>query len=97
MAEVVVSTPELTVLGGPASVEVDTNIGPAGNRGVFVFFGLLNPKNLDETEISTFNSFLTEPPIVFDLYILVDSSSDDYLTVFQYLFDDGVAQWDERL
>lgn len=97
MAEVVVSTPELTVLGGPASVEVDTNIGPAGNRGVFVFFGLLNPKNLDETEISTFNSFLTEPPIVFDLYILVDSSSDDYLTVFQYLFDDGVFQWDERL
>lgn len=94
MAEVVVSTPELTVLGGPASVEVDTNIGPAGNRGVFVFFGLLNPKN---TEISTFNSFLTETPIVFDLYILVDSSSDDYLTVFQYLFENGVAQWDERL
>ena len=94
MAEVVVSTPELTVLGGPASVEVDTNIGPAGNRGVFVFFGLLNPLNVP---LSVFNAQLTETPIVFDLYILVDSSSDDYLTVFQYLVEDGIAQWEERL
>ena len=96
MAEVVVSTPELTVLGGPASVELGTNVGPAGNRGVFVFFGLLNPTD-PNVPLSTFNSQLTEAPIVFDLYILVDSSSDDYLTVFQYLVEDGIAQWEERI
>lgn len=85
MAEVVVSTPELTVLGGPASVQVDTNVGAAGNRGVFVFFGLENPNS----PLATF----TETPIVFDLYILVDSSSSDYLQVYQYVVQDGVAQW----
>ena len=85
MAEVVVSTPELTVLGGPASVEVDTNVGAAGNRGVFVFFGLENPNSPSAT--------FTETPIVFDLYILVDSASPDYLAVYQYVIQDGIAQW----
>lgn len=85
MAEVVVSTPELTVLGGPASVQVDTNVGPSGNRGVFVFFGFENPNSPSAT--------FTETPIVFDLYILVDSSSEDYLQVYQYVVQDGVPQW----
>jgi len=89
MAEVILSTPELTVLGGPASVQVDTNVGEAGNRGVFVFFGLPNPNS----PVATF----TEVPIIFDLYILVDSSSDDYLAVFQYLIQDGIAQWIEQI
>lgn len=94
MAEVVLSTPDLTVLGGPASVELGTNVGPQGNRGVFVFFGLLSPANVS---LPVFNETLTEAPIVFDLYILVDSSSDDYLTVFQYVIEDGVAKWIERI
>ena len=89
MAEVVVSTPELTVLGGPSSVEVNTNFGAPGNRGVFVFFGFENPNS----PLATF----TETPIIFDLYILVDSSSDDYLKVYQYLVEDGVAQWAEQI
>jgi hypothetical protein len=95
MAEVVVSTPELTVLGGPASVQVDTNIGPPGNRGVFVFFGLQSPSTAES--LSAFNSTLTEPPIPFDLYIVVDSASDEYLAVYQYVFEDGVPQWNFRI
>jgi hypothetical protein len=89
MAEVIISTPELTVLGGASSIQVDTNVGTAGNRGVFVFFGIPNPNS----PVATF----TETPIVFDLYILVDSSSDDYLAVFQYVIQDGVPQWVEQI
>jgi hypothetical protein len=85
MAEVIISTPELTVLGGPTSVQVDTNVGAPGNRGVFVFFGLADPNSPAAT--------FTEIPIVFDLYILVDSSSDNYLQVYSFLVQDGVAQW----
>lgn len=96
MAEVVVSTPELTVFGGPASVELGTNVGPAGNRGVFVFFGLLNPTDT-EIPLSAFNETLTEPPIPFDLYIVLDTASDDYLAVFQYLFENGVPGWKFRI
>lgn len=89
MAEVLVSSEDLTVLGGPAEVQLDLNVGPQGNRGVFVFFGIPNPNS----PLATFS----ETPIVFDLYIVVDSSSDDYLAVFQYLVQDGVAQWTERI
>lgn len=89
MAEVVVSSDDLTVLGGPAEVQLDVNIGAQGNRGVFVFFGFPNPNSPSAT--------FSETPIVFDLYIIVDSSSDDYLAVFQYLVQDGVAQWIERI
>ena len=96
MAEVIVSTPELTVLGGPASVQLDTNFGAQGNRGVFVFFGLINPADPD-VSVTAFNKTLTEAPIVFDLYIVVDSSSDDYLAVYQYVIEDGVEQWIFRI
>lgn len=89
MAEVLVSSDDLTVLGGPAEIQLDLNVGAQGNRGVFVFFGLPNPNS----PLATFS----ETPIVFDLYIIVDSSSDDYLAVFQYLVQDGVAQWVERI
>lgn len=85
MAEVILSTPELTVLGGPAEVRLDTNVGPAGSRGVFVFYGISNPNSPTATFIAD--------PIIFDLYILTDPSSDDYLQVFQYVNIDGIEQW----
>jgi len=87
MAEVVVSTPELTVLGGPASVQVDTNVGSAGSRGTFVMFGPINPNN-PGAEV-----FFIETPLIFDLYIQIDSASPDYLQVYQYVVQDGVEQW----
>ena len=87
MAEVILSTPDLTVLGGPASVDIETNIGPAGNRGVFVMFGPVNPND------PTAPQFFIADPILFDLYILVDPSSPDYLQVYQYVVEDGVDQW----
>lgn len=88
MAEVIISTPELTVLGGPASIEVDTNFGAPGNRGVFVFFGLEDPNS----PAATFGAG-PDTPNVFDLYIIVDSSSDDYLQLYQYVVQDGITQW----
>jgi hypothetical protein len=85
MAEVNLSTPELTVLGGPAQIRLDTNIGPEGNRGVFILYGLQNPNDQNAQFITT--------PQIFDLYILTDPSSDDYLQVYQYLNQDGIVQW----
>lgn len=85
MAEVNLSTPELTVLGGPAQIRLDTNVGPEGNRGVFILYGLQNPNDQNAQFITT--------PQIFDLYILTDPSSDDYLQVYQYLNQDGIVQW----
>ena len=85
MAEVILSSDDLTVLGGPSSIQLYLNIGPAGNRGVFVLYGRADPR-LPGTSFSTV-------PQTFDLYVLTDSASSDYLQIFQLLNQDGVDQW----
>lgn len=85
MAEVILSSDDLTVLGGPAEIRLDVNVGPAGNRGVFVLYGIANPNAAGATFITT--------PQIFDLYVLTDPSSADYLQIFQYLNQDGVPLW----
>jgi len=87
MAEVVVSSADLTVLGGPSQITVDTNIGPVGNRGVFVLYGVFDPNT--PQAIPTFIA----TPQIFDLYILTDPSSEEYLTVYQYVSQDGINLW----
>lgn len=85
MADVVLNSEDITVLGGPSEIQLDVNVGPAGNRGVFVMYGVANPNSSGATFITT--------PQIFDLYVLTDPASDDYLQIFQYLNQDGVAQW----
>jgi hypothetical protein len=85
MAEINLSSEDLTVLGGPSSITLETNFGAPGNRGVFVLYGLLNPNDPNA-------SFITTPQI-FDLYIVTDPSSDDYLQLYQYLNQDGIIAW----
>lgn len=85
MAEVNLSTEDLTVLGGPSSITLETNVGPPGNRGVFVMYGLPNPNDANAQFITT--------PQLFDLYIVTDPSSEDYLQMYQYVVQDGIEQW----
>ncbi len=87
MADVIISSEDLTVLGGPSQITVDTNIGPAGNRGVFVLYGIYNPN--DPLAIPGFIA----TPQLFDLYILTDPASPDYLTVYQYVSQSGIEFW----
>lgn len=85
MAEINLSSEDITVLGGPSSVTVETNFGPAGNRGVFVMYGLLNPNDQNASFITT--------PQVFDLYVVTDPAADDYLQMYQYTIQDGIVAW----
>lgn len=85
MAEVNLATEDLTVIGGPSSITVETNVGAVGNRGVFVMYGIENPNDPNA-------SFITTPQL-FDLYIVIDPSSEDYLQMYQYVNQDGVEQW----
>lgn len=87
MVDVVVSSDNLTVLGGPERIDVDLNIGASGNRGSIFFTGLPNPNTLTDQDFTT-------PPQLFDMYIVVDSSSSNYLQAFQYVNRDGQLVWD---
>jgi hypothetical protein len=85
MVNIVLESDELTILGGPSKIDVELNVGATGRRGVFIFTDFVRP----DSPLVTFS----EPPVLFDLFLLIDPSSDDYLTIFQYLNQDGVLTW----
>lgn len=85
MADVILSTDSLTVLGGPASIDLEVDFGPEGQRGSNIFVGNGDP-NLSTTEIG-------QDPLVFDLYINILTTDEDYLAVYQYQNADGSETW----
>lgn len=90
MAEVILSTESLTVLGGPATVDLEVDFGPEGDRGSYIFVGEGDP-NSPSTVIG-------QNPAVFDLYINLDASdSADYLAMYQYQNVDGSNVWTKLL
>lgn len=84
MAEVLLSSDELTVLGGPAQVSVDVDFGPKGDRGSIILYGLGKPNEITLPEI----------PQVYDTYINLLPSDDEYMFMYQYIAGaGGVPEW----
>jgi hypothetical protein len=86
MAEVILSTEDITVLGGPSSISVDVDFGPAGIRGSQIFIGEGNP-NEPTTEIGQ------DDIKILDLYINLKTTDVDYLYVYQYVTENGINTW----
>jgi len=87
MSEVVVSSDNISVIGGPSTIRLELDTGEQGQRGTFILYGFFNP-NTPEGQLS----FFTEPQL-FDLYIVVDPGSEDYLQMYQYVNQDGEFLW----
>lgn len=87
MADVVVSSPELTVLGGPREIQVDTNIGPEGKRGSYVNYGIAEVADITDSDLAG------GEPKYFDTYTVTNPASDNYLQVYQYVNLSGVDTW----
>lgn len=85
MADVILNTDELIVLGGPSSITVDTNIGAQGPRGSRIFAGNGNPNDP--------NTVIGQTPNIFDLYINLLASDEQYLYLYQYLLVDSSTTW----
>jgi|694.fasta_scaffold00107_131 hypothetical protein len=81
MAEVLLSSDDLTVLGGPAEISLDVDFGPQGERGSLIFYGSQKPDAF---------SFPTDLK-VYDIYINVNPTDDEYQFVYQYLPEVGGA------
>jgi hypothetical protein len=87
MAEVLLSSEELTVLGGPAEVSVDLDFGPQGARGSLILYGLGDPASVELPEI----------PQIYDTYINLLPSDSDYLFMYQYIAGPGGSPaWAKR-
>lgn len=83
MAEVVLSTEDLVVLGGPDTINVEVDFGPQGDRGSLIFVGNGKPDLID----------IGQEPNVFDLYINLLKTDDEYLMIYQYVESLGSLQW----
>jgi hypothetical protein len=83
MTEVILSSDDLTVLGGPSRVNVSVDIGPAGVRGSRTFVGSGKPSLVD----------IGQTPLIFDMYVNLLASDDEYLNFYQYQIVDGVPTW----
>lgn len=80
MAEVLLSSDDLVVLGGPAEISLDVDFGPKGDRGSLIFYGLGKP---DE------NLTLPEDLRPYDTYINASPSDSEYQFLYQYISADG--------
>lgn len=81
--EVQLETEDITVIGGPSVVNVQTDFGPAGPRGSFIFVGNGNPNEISIGQI----------PQIFDLFINLSSTSPEFLFIYQYQLADGQPTW----
>lgn len=76
MTEVLIANDDLTVLGGPSSINVNLDLGATGKRGSQIFISPGDPT--DPTTI------IGQVPEIFDLCINVLTSNSEYLYLYQY-------------
>lgn len=88
MAEVLLSSEELTVLGGPSSVSVDVGIGATGDRGSIIYAVSADPRLATTTKPSDIK--------VYDITIVIDPSQSDYRVMYQKI-GPGSEDWSELI
>lgn len=96
MTEVVLTTDELSILGGPTSLNVALDFGPTGSRGTYIFTGEGKP-NDSNVNISSASLPAQSTPQIFDFYINLKPSDNEYLFLYQYQNVNGVAIWQRIL
>jgi hypothetical protein len=89
VVDIVLSSDELTVLGGPASINVSVDLGPQGTRGSYIFTGDGKPTD----QAVEFNASKQ----VNDLYINLKPSDNEYLFLYQRVLVNGVETWQKVL
>lgn len=86
MAEVVLSTDDLLVLGGPETVNVEVDYGPKGDRGSLFFAG-----NGEPGPLTLPSSIETK---IFDFYLNTQQSHTNFASIYQLLTIPGTGtQW----
>lgn len=75
MADIILSTDDLTVFGGPASIDVDVDFGPTGSRGSRIYGVAADPRLVTTTKPTDIQSY--------DIAMVISPSEPDFLTVYQ--------------
>ena len=91
MADILLSNDDLTVFGGPATVNLDLDFGPTGDRGSIIVGSLGNPQ-----DINVHNAIVQDIQAL-DIAIDYSPSSPTYKTVFQRVATVTGSQWTPML
>lgn len=78
---VVLETDDLTVLGPPASIDLQVDVGPKGDEGSYIYSASGDPN-------SVVGPFISRQPRISDLYFRVDNN-----TIYQFVSIPGGTQW----
>jgi hypothetical protein len=81
------SSDDITVLGGPSTVNIDLDFGPTGQRGSKFFVGNGNP-NSTPSPIGS-----STPVFIFDMYLNLNSATSEYRSLYQYQSVSGTNTW----
>ncbi len=87
MADILLSTDDLTIFGGPESISLDLDIGPQGDRGSIIIGVLGDPR---DTSVA---STIVQDTQALDIAIDYSPYSTTYKTVFQKVSTGGALQW----
>lgn len=83
MADVILSTVDLDVFGGPSSVDVSVDFGQTGTRGSRAWAGAGDPE-----------IYLAAQDVkLYDLYVNTDTTSTFYSWLYQYVEEVGNPTW----
>jgi hypothetical protein len=88
LIDVYQASSDVSIIGGPAIVNLEVGFGAAGQRGSQIYTGPGNPTDL-AVDIPSIQ--------INDLFINLDPSSIDYLFLWQYGSQDGVIAWRRAL
>lgn len=83
---VVIAQNTVTVSGGAQSIAVDVNFGSKGDDGNVILYGQGKPQNIPAS------SFPRTPQLE-DWYINLDSTDDEYLYLYQYVYTNNIENW----
>lgn len=87
MADILLSTDDLTIFGGPETISLDLDIGPQGDRGSIIVGVLGDPR---DTSVA---STIVQDTQALDIAIDYNPYSTTYKTVFQKVSTGGGLQW----
>lgn len=101
--DVLVSNEDVSVFGGPTSINVSVGTGKQGSRGTYIYSYAGKPTSPGAIT-NAFNDHVTSSakvPQLKDLYINLEPTDNEYLYLYQYdinpLSTTGAAEWIKTL
>jgi hypothetical protein len=83
MVDATISSANLNILGGPSKIDVSIDYGQRGDRGSLILYGQGKPYLVN----------LPEPAALYDMYVNLLPSDDEYQWVYQYINTSTGLEW----